>query len=363
MKILLTSTSIQDRSGTYKVLKNIVPFLRKNNNVTILTTHGDVDIECDRLVQLSTNKIFPQYYFMSDLSKLLHDGFFNDFDIIHAFDYPLHITDFLTLKKTRIPSPLLISPHGSLTQFNSFPLNYLKKIHNTFMLRYKNRVSKFIACSFAEKDRLIEYGINKNQIDVVTLGVKSDLKLDFSKRTDKNITYIGRLTKTKNVELLIKAFAGLHNSDVNLIIAGSDYGELSFLKNLVKQFNMENRVTFTGWITEKEKIDILSKSSIFVHPSLIDIFSLSLAEASAAGVPVVAFDIEENSEIITDMVTGKLVKEKNFESLREALDYILDNPNLIEKFSKNGRTITAKKYDWEQTASMLENCYSNLISS
>jgi len=361
MKILLTSTSIQARSGTYKVLKNIVPFLREKNEVTILTTQGDVDIECDRLVQLSTTKIFPQYYFMSDLSKLLHDGFFNDFDIIHAFDYPIHLTDFLTLKKNHIRAPLLISPHGSITEFNAFPLNYLKKIHNIFMFRYKNRISKFIACSFAEKDHLIESGINENQIDVAILGVNSDLKLDFSKRIDKTITYVGRLTKTKNVDLLIKAFAGMHNSDTNLIIAGPDYGQLSFLKNLVKKLNIKNRVTFTGWITEKEKMEILSKSSIFVHPSLNDIFSLSLAEASAAGVPVVAFDIEENSEIITDMVTGKLVKEENSESLGETLDYILDNPKLIEQFTNNGLIMTPKKYDWRQTASMIEEFYSNLM--
>ena len=142
------------------------------------------------------------------------------------------------------------------------------------MLRYKKNVSKFIACSFAEKKHLIEYGINKNQVEVATLGVKS-LKLDFSKRTGKNITYIGRLTKTKNVDLLIKAFAGLRNSDANLIIAGSDYGTLPILKNLVKKLNIKNRVIFTGWITEEEKREILSKSSIFVHPSLEDIFSRS----------------------------------------------------------------------------------------
>lgn len=360
MKILITTNTIENKTGTYIVLKNIIPYLMKNHQVTILTNQCDVDIKYNKLIQLKTSKIFPQYYFMSDLNKLLHDDFFNDFDIIHAFEYPLHVTDFLTLKKNQIHPPLLISPHGSLHEFNAFPLNYLKKIHNTFMLRYKNNISKFIACSSAEKNRLIEYGIDKNQIDVVLLGVKS-LKLDFSKRTGQNITYIGRLTKTKNVDLLIKAFAKLHNNDANLIISGSDYGTLPILKNLVKKLKIENRVTFTGWITEEEKIQILSKTSIFVHPSIEDIFSLSLAEASASGIPVVAFDIEENSEIITDMVTGKLVKEKNSESLRETLDYILNNPKLINQFSENGRILTSKKYDWKQTASMLEKFYTQLI--
>lgn len=360
MKILIVSTSIQNGTGTYIVLKNIIPLLMKNHKVTILTNKGDVDIKCDRLIQLPTNRFFPQYYFMSDLSKLLHDGFFNEFDIIHAFEYPIYPTDFLTIKKLQINTPLLISAHGSVHQFSSFPFNYLKKIHNNFMLRYKNRVSKFLASTLAEKKHLIKCGIDESKIEILPLGVKS-LKLDFTKKSGKNITYIGRLSKTKNVELLVNAFAQLHNSDANLIIAGPDYGSLSILKDLVQKLKIENRVIFTGWITEKEKIDLLSKTSIFVHPSLEDVFSLSLVEASASGVPVIAFDVEANSEIITDMVTGKIIKEKSSESLREAIDDILNNKELITQFSENGRVLTSKKYDWSKTVSILHDLYLSLI--
>lgn len=360
MKILITTNTIESKTGNYVVLKNIIPYLMKNHHITILTNKCDVDIDYNDLVQLKTSKIFPQYFYMSNLKKLFNEEFFNNFDVIHAFEYPLHATDFLTMKKNHIKPPLIISPHGSLTEFNSFPLNYLKKIHNGFMLRYKNNVSKFVACSFAEKNRLIEHGINKNHIEVVILGVNS-MKLDFSKRIGKNITYIGRLTKTKHVDLLIKAFAKLRNDDAKLTIAGSDYGTLSSLKDLVKKLKIENRVTFTGWISEEEKKEILSRTSIFVHPSLEDIFSLSLAEASASGVPIVAFDIEENSEIISDMITGKLVKEKNYESLKDTLDFILDDTKLIEQFSENGLKLTTKKFDWKQTALKLEKIYTDSI--
>ena len=61
------------------------------------------------------------------------------------------------------------------------------------------------------------------------------------------------------------------------------------------------------------------------------------------------------------MITGKIVKEKNLKSLRDAIDQILDNPELINKFSENGRILTTKKYNWIQTARDLENLYSKLI--
>ena len=133
------------------------------------------------------------------------------------------------------------------------------------------------------------------------------------------------------------------------------------MKTLVHKLKIENRVTFTGWISNEDKIKLLSKTSIFVHPSLEDVFSLSLVEASASGVPVVAFDVEANPEIITDLVTGKLVKEKNSESLRDTLNNLLNNQDLLNKFSENGRILVSKKYDWSQSALILENHYSSLL--
>ena len=62
MKILITTNTIPDKAGTYIVLKNIIPYLMENNEVTILTNQCDVDIECDKLVQLSTSNIFSQYF-------------------------------------------------------------------------------------------------------------------------------------------------------------------------------------------------------------------------------------------------------------------------------------------------------------
>ena len=51
----------------------------------------------------------------------------------------------------------------------------------------------------------------------------------------------------------------------------------------------------------------------------------------------------------------------SIESLKDTMDYILNNPDLINKFSENGRILTTKKYNWLQTASDLENLYSKLI--
>ena len=89
---------------------------------------------------------------------------------------------------------------------------------------------------------------------------------------------------------------------------------LSELKQLSIKYGIENKVNFTGWISEQEKISLLSEATIFVHPSLEDVFLLSLLEAAAIGIPCVAFDVQSNSEILEDGNTGIIVKEINSNS-------------------------------------------------
>ena len=137
LKILLVTNGLHQKSGTYTVLKNICPKLMQNHEVTILTNQGDFDVECTKLIQLNAESLpFPQYFYQPKLRHLLKSGLFDDYDIIHAFEYPLFTTDYLTIKKKIFETPLIISPHGTIHQFTNFPFNIMKKIHNKIMLRY-----------------------------------------------------------------------------------------------------------------------------------------------------------------------------------------------------------------------------------
>ena len=181
--------------------------------------------------------------------------------------------------------------------------------------------------------------------------------------TDKKIVYIGRLAKSKNIELLIKAFSKLKTTNVNLIIAGPDFGMLKELNKITKEHGLVDRVHFTGWISEEEKIKLLSETTIFVHPSLEDVFLLSLLEAAAIGIPCVAFDVESNSTILEDNKTGIIVKDISSEGLSQKLDLLLNDNNLYDKISKNSKLILPKKFNWELTTKILENFYYDVVKS
>lgn len=359
MKILITSTGIQQQAGTYTVLKNISPLLSKNHDVTILTNEGNVDIECTKLIKLKLSSFpIPQYFYLPKFKKLVEDGFLEQFDIIHSFEYPIFLTDYLTQKKPFFKAPLVISAHGSIHQFTGFPNNILKKIHNKFMRKYIDNVSLFLASTNAEKNHLVKYGISENKLAVLPLGVTIP-NISRNPSEKFSVVYVGRLTITKNIELLIEAISLCKRNDFILIIAGQDFGMLNKLKKLIKKHGLEKRIIFKGRITENEKIKLFSESTIFVHPSLEDVFSLSLVEAAGMGIPSIAFDVEANSEILSNNC-GIIVKNSNVLSLANSIDYLLEHENERNEISKTASNLIPKKYDWNNTVKILEQFYFQL---
>jgi len=361
MKILFVATGLDTKAGTYEVISNVSKILLQNHEVTLLTDiKYNMEIPFTKIIKLKTNNfLLPQYRFMPNLNKLLQNSISNQFDIIHIFEYPIYITDYLTVKKRQINTPIIISLHGTLHQFNKFPFNIFKKLHNFIMLNFQNRINLFLVSSVSEKEGVIKNGIPEEKIKILPLAMRV-FPIQKQNSSRQKIVYIGRLSKTKNIELLIKAFSKIKTSNVDLIIAGSDFGMLKQLKVITKDYELENRVFFTGWISEKEKMKLLSETTIFVHPSLEDVFLLSLLEAAAIGIPCVAFDIGSNSDILEDKKTGIIVKDISAQGLAKSLDSLLNDNKLYEEISKNSKLLLPKKYNWELTTKILEDFYSSV---
>ena len=356
MKLLFVTNGLHQKTGTYTVLKNICPKLLENHEITILTNQGEIDVECTKLIQLNTMSLpFPQYFYESELRNLIKSGFMDDFDIIHAFEYPLFATDYLTINKKSFSAPLVISPHGSIHQFGGFPFNIMKKIHNKIMFNYFDNVSMLLAATNAEKKHLVKLGFSKNKVNVVSLGFKLP-KITRSPTKHHKVLFLGRLTITKNIDLLVKAVFKCKRKDFKLILAGPDFGMLKTLKKLVKKFGIEERVIFTGRVSESDKLELLSEATIFVHPSLEDIFSLSLIEAVGVGIPSIAFGIEANPEIFEND-SGLIVQGFDAESLATSIDYLLNNEEERDKISKNAKISINQKYNWDKTVMNLEKYY------
>jgi glycosyltransferase involved in cell wall biosynthesis len=348
--------------GTW--LEFVCPLLMKNHDVTLLTSDNTTrNVKCNTLLKLDSWSFPPKYYYMPKLKKLIKDNFFDTFDIIQIHGFSSFPADYLLLKKNKISTPIIFSPHGGLQPHPN--LSTLRKIHDKVLLRFNwNNFNRITAISFAEKNRLVQLGFKSEKIDILYNGGGDSEKI-LSRQMSKSkiILYVGRLAKPKNVDLLIDAFSILDISNLELIIAGPDFGAFSYLQSKVQENNLSSKVHFKGRISDDEKFQLLSKSSVFVHPSLTDVFAITLIEASQAGVPCVAFDVGANREILEDGITGLLAQDASSESLASKIKEIILDSTLAEKLSKNGQEITPKKFNWDNTIIRLEEIFNQVVSS
>jgi glycosyltransferase involved in cell wall biosynthesis len=122
---------------------------------------------------------------------------------------------------------------------------------------------------------------------------------------------------------LIRAMA--HLKDGSLVIIG-DGPQRRKLESLSKRLELNDRVFFTGWISDRSKIfDYLKQSTVFVLPSLSEGRPRVLVEAMACGLPVVATDVGGVPEVVADGVNGLLVPPRDEKALAEAIEHVFNN--------------------------------------
>ena len=147
----------------------------------------------------------------------------------------------------------------------------------------------------------------------------------------------------------INAFKIIHKSfpKVKLIIAGRGKEKyVQKLKNLIKKLSLQKAIDFKGYVTEKEKINLLKKSKIMLIPSIREGWGLVVIEANATSCVPVAYNIPGLRDSIQNGQNGLLVNN-NPQALATSVLLILNNgllrKNLIE-FGYNW----SKKFTWEK---------------
>jgi glycosyltransferase involved in cell wall biosynthesis len=150
---------------------------------------------------------------------------------------------------------------------------------------------------------------------------------ELSVTTTKNIIFVGRFIKRKNVDYLIKAFIKIKAEldDLGLILVG-DGPEKGNLQALCKDAGVKD-VYFTGFVSEEEKIKYYSISNLFVLPSLWDIHPLVLPEAMSCSLPIISTKgVASAHDIVIDGENGYIVSTDNIEQLYCAIkNILLDN--------------------------------------
>ncbi len=231
----------------------------------------------------------------------------------------------------------------------------LKKTYFWLLNRWTARYCyRFLANSESIKRNNAEnLGINLDKIDVIYRGrnVNHFLFQVEGRFKSKNfrLLNVGRLLKRKGQLELVEAFARFSKNypGATLTIAGE--GELRpQLEALLKQHELEGKVFLPGNVSNVP--ELLEKCDLFVFPSWYEGFSGALVEAMLAGVPIVASDIDMNTEAVEQGKTARLFKVQKIDSLVNSLEFAAEHPEEMKNMARTARKEAEVKYDIENVA-------------
>ena len=173
----------------------------------------------------------------------------------------------------------------------------------------------------------------------------------------KKILFVGRLHPVKGTQYLLGAMSIVHRElpEAKLILVG-DGEEREHLETLTDNLGIRECVEFAGRVPHERVQDYMSQAKVFVLPSLSEGFPVTILEAMACGLPVVATRVGGVPDIIEDGANGYLIDAMNQEQIAEALLKLLRDEELRKGISEKNR-VTAEKYRWDTVVVTLEGIY------
>jgi len=284
-------------------------------------------------------------------------------DIIHTHNPTPHLYGVGASLLARIP--LIHTKHG-----RNHPSSSRKVFLNRLLACLTRKVvavsrDAAVVCTNIEK-------INHKKVVTIYNGIDTEAFRPFPPQNSIRGEYgiekkrlligiVARLSPEKDHATLIMACKILkqHMIPFTLLIVG-DGPSGTYLKNLVQDANLGAEIFFTGM--RQNISEILNEMDIFVLSSTTEGISLTLLEAMACEVPVVATDVGGNPEVVIHGVTGFLVPPKNPEALAESLMVLYKKPDLRAKMGKSGRERVLKIYSLSQTANQYTQLYREILS-
>ena len=280
------------------------------------------------------------------------------FDIIHShnFGHPHMIFSALAAKiskannihTTHCPwsdaKRSIVGKMGVIVSYSIFSKLAMKNAH------------KIIAITPWEISFIKKYGGKKSQIEVIPNGMSSVFfnkieNNDFRKKHNiaKNkrlVLFLGRLNQTKGPDKFVEIAKIIlkDRMDIIFVIRGPDEGMKPIVKKMIGD---EKQIILLDKTLDKtELIKTYQSADIFVMPSYREGLPLTLFEAYASGLPVIATPVNGIPYELKEKENGFLVKYGDNTMFKKRIIELLDNKRLREKISKNNIQ-KAKQYDWD----------------
>jgi len=185
------------------------------------------------------------------------------------------------------------------------------------------------------------------------------------------VLFIGRAERRKGLAVLVEAFARLRRRrpDATLVVAGANRRQVIDAVRAVQGARVGPAqavdlagVEPLGWVDDAEKVRQLGEAQVVCAPSLTaESFGIVLAEAMAAGVPVVASDLPGYRAVLQNGACGRLVAPDRPQLLTDALDEVLGDPLLRLRLASAGLE-AAQRLSWSSVSDEILQAYEDAVT-
>lgn len=281
-------------------------------------------------------------------------------DVFHGIDH--NLSPF-------IPVPTLVTVHDLILLVLRGP--YLGPTAWAWMgfHRAAARRSRFVVAVSENTARDVEriWKIPAERIAVVYEGVAPDYRPVEEDRIEEVLSrhgigrpyllYLGGFDPRKNLQTLLLAFRRFlfsSGGDFRLVMAGDRRGFEGYLDDEVEEMGLEDRVVFTGFVSEEDLPALYTGASAFVCVSLYEGFGLPLLEAMACGTPVLASRSSSIPEVVGD--AGLLVDPRDPEEIAQGMKKLVEEDALRMELVRKGLE-RASTFSWERAALSITDLY------
>jgi len=293
-------------------------------------------------------------------------------DLIHTHSpFVMGFSAALWAKRLRVP--LVFTFHTIYEKYAHHipvvPQPAVRVFAREYSRAFANRAQCVIAPSEGISWMLKRQGVH-TRIEVLPTGISLSMAENLQPirgemglpREARVLLYAGRISKEKNLEMLVQAFRVVADQEprAHLVVAGDGPG-LGALQRLVMQLGLENRAHFPGMIARIDVFRWAAESEAFVFPSITDTQGLVVAEAMAAGAPCVAVNSLAVMGVVRDGENG-LLAGNSPESLANALLKVLGDEDLRRRMSASARQ-TAAQFSDQAGGKRLAAIYADLIEA
>lgn len=363
------------RGGDVNVCYNISKqFCQMGHDVTILTTTFEYDKEdTDNIANLSMAPIeykfnLALFIYSPKINKWLSENI-QKYDIIHLHELRSYQNNIVIKYAEKYGIPYVLQPHASTPKHvnKSF-------IKNAYDLFYGNRIMQNAAVTLAvsEEEAYYDKLMNAKEVKVLYNGMNISEydnlpeKGTFKEKLNINkpyILYLGRLDELKGINHLIEAFNLLPEefSEYDLVIAGKINDYKKELDMLIEKYGLEDKVIFTDFIAEEDKISVYHDAELFINcVKYMGGVSLTVFESILADTPVIV--TPESGEIVEKINAGTIVEYGDAISLKDEMIKSLTDNEMTRIQLENGQRFIRENLEWKTVSDKIIHIYEKVIN-